>query len=60
MDLFQMVRGAGIGHDKFPLKIFSTPPHSVTFVIRAPALRSAIHGASHPHGCGFNYLPIHQ
>jgi len=34
-------RMMGIGHDKFSPKIFATPPQSVTFVIRLPALRTA-------------------
>ena len=36
-----LVVATGIGHDKFALQIFSTPPQSVTFVIRLPALRPA-------------------
>ena len=31
----------GLSHDKFSPKIFATPPQSVTFVIRLPALRPA-------------------
>jgi|GEM_PF-2346482 len=31
----------GIGHDKIHSEFFSTPPQSVTFVIRLPALRTA-------------------
>ena len=31
----------GIGHDKIHSEFFATPPQSVTFVIRLPALRTA-------------------
>lgn len=36
-----------LGHDKILSEFFSTPPQSVTFVIRLPALRTAILGSSH-------------
>ncbi len=36
-----MVPQAGIGHDKIRSEFFATPPQSVTFVIRLPALRTA-------------------
>ena len=38
---FHLVGDEGLSHDKFSPKIFATPPQSVTFVIRLPALRSA-------------------
>ena len=43
----RMVPWAGIGHDKIPSDFFATPPQSVTFVIRFPALRTAV-GQSSP------------
>ena len=36
-----MVGDEGLGHDKISPKFFSTPPQSVAFAIRLPALRSA-------------------
>ena len=36
-----LVISPGIGHDKIRFEFFSTPPQSVTFVIRLPALRTA-------------------
>ncbi|NTW61693.1 hypothetical protein HGB24_03350 [Candidatus Saccharibacteria bacterium] len=43
-----MVREKGLGHDKIHSEFFATPPRSVTFVIRAPALRTST-GRSHLH-----------
>ena len=37
----------GLSHDKIHSEFFATPPQSVTFVIRLPALRTAILGSSH-------------
>lgn len=37
----------GFGHDKIRSEFFSTPPQSVTFVIRLPALQNAT-GIFHP------------
>ena len=44
-----MVGDEGLGHDKISLKFFATPPQSVAFAIRLPALRSAdLHCSSPP------------
>ena len=45
---FHLVGDEGLSHDKFSPKIFATPPQSVTFVIRLPALRTAVGQFSPP------------